>query len=119
MFPSSFLRVDQEENECVADSELPIEVCTCSPQSQLYPGLHQKKCRKLRDVFLLLLCSHENTPAVQYLALELPAHEGCRAFGAGPEEAAKMLRGLEHLSYGDMLSELRCSSWRREGSGET
>ena len=34
------------------------------------------------------------------------AQERCGAFGAGPEEATKMIGGLEHLSYKDRLREL-------------
>ena len=35
---------------------------------------------------------------------EAPSQE--RAVGPGPEEATKMLRGLEHLSYKDSLRDL-------------
>ncbi|KFW06644.1 hypothetical protein N326_08555, partial [Eurypyga helias] len=35
-----------------------------------------------------------------------PTQEGYRPVGASPEEATKMLRGLEHLCYGDRLREL-------------
>ena len=37
----------------------------------------------------------------------------------GPEEDMKMLRGLEHLCYGDRLRELWVLPHRREGSGKT
>ena len=37
---------------------------------------------------------------------EPPTEEGRGGVGAGPEEATKMIRGLEHLSSEDRLREL-------------
>jgi len=45
--------------------------------------------------------------------------QGHGAVGAGPEKAMRMIKCLEHLSYGNRLKELGCSAWRREGSGKT
>ncbi|KAK4821729.1 hypothetical protein QYF61_000272 [Mycteria americana] len=33
--------------------------------------------------------------------------------------ATKLVKGLEHKSYGEQLRELRCLAWRKGGSGET
>ena len=38
--------------------------------------------------------------------LEPPVQEGQGAVGEGPEEAAKVVRGLQQLSYKDRLREL-------------
>jgi len=46
----------------------------------------------------------------------LPTQERCGAVGVGQEEAMKITRGLEHLSYKERLREL---GWIREGFGET
>ncbi|XP_051484831.1 uncharacterized protein LOC127388897 [Apus apus] len=48
-----------------------------------------------------------------------PRQEGHRAVGASPEEATEMMGGLGQLCSGDMLGELGCSAWRREGSRES
>ena len=38
--------------------------------------------------------------------MELLVQEGCGAVGAGPEEAMKTMKGLEHLYYEVMVKKL-------------
>jgi len=66
-------------------------MCAYSPESQQYPGLHQKKRGQQvegRDS-APLLCSGETPPGVLCPALEPPAQAGHGPFGAGPEEGHK------------------------------
>ena len=47
------------------------------------------------------------------------AQERHRPFGAGPEEATKMIPGLEYLSCEEGGESWGCWAWRREGFGQT
>ncbi|PKU30959.1 rna-directed dna polymerase from mobile element jockey-like [Limosa lapponica baueri] len=59
--------------EVLADEHKPA-MCACSPESQPYPGLHQKKCSQQvkQGDSALLLCSGETPPGVLCPALGPP-----------------------------------------------
>ena len=71
----------------------------CSPEGQLYPGLHQEKRGQLvkEGDSAPLLHSGEIPPGVLCLTLQPSAQERYGPVGAGPEEATKMIQELEHL----------------------
>lgn len=71
-----------------------------------WPAGHRRWCCPSTLLFLDPTC----TPVCP-----APIQERQGSFGKSPEEATKLITGLDHwISYRDRLKE--CSAWRREGS---
>ena len=68
-----------------------LAVCTCSPEGQLYPGLHQEKRGQQGEGgdSAPLLCSGETPCGVLRPPLKPSAQERHRPVGAGPEKGHK------------------------------
>jgi len=79
-----------------------------TPTGQPHPGLHQKQRGQQGEGgdSAPLLRSGESPPGVLHPALEPSAQDRHGPVGAGPEEATKFIRGMEHLSYEEKLREL-------------
>lgn len=79
--------------------------CAFEVQSQLYCGVHKKKCdqqvKRLDPPHLLHSC--ETTSGVLYPNLGCPAQEGHEAIRVGPEDSHKNDQRIEHLFYEEKL----------------
>ncbi|KAK4827887.1 LOW QUALITY PROTEIN: hypothetical protein QYF61_022310 [Mycteria americana] len=82
-------------------------MCTCSPESQSHPGLHQKKCGQQAEGGDSP-SSTPLSPRLEYcIQLWGPQHKkDVDLLKRVQRRAMKMIRGLEHLLYEDRLREL-------------
>jgi len=83
-------------------------VYPCSPESQLYLGLHQKKHGQQVEGGdpAPLLCTGEASPGVLCPDVVPSVKERYRPVGVGPEKGHKKDPQTEHLSYEDRLRDL-------------
>lgn len=88
---------------------------TCSPE------LHQKKSDHQVNECLSLLCSCEISSGVLRSAFGPRAEEehGTVRVSPPPEEAMRIVRGLETFPVKDKLREPGLLAWRRESSNKT
>lgn len=66
------------------------------------------------DVSSSLLCSGETPPGTLHSPLGSPAQEIRQQMEVSPEEAGKVITGMEHLYYENRLRELGCKSDSRD-----
>ena len=66
-------------------------MCPCSPEGQLYPGLHQKKCGQQieGDDPAALLCTGETSSRVLHPGVQSLVQERHGPVGVHPEEGHK------------------------------
>ena len=97
-------RLDMNQ-QCVTSDQKANSILGC-----INRGMAAERERGL--TFLLHPC--EVPSEVLCPGLWPPTQEGCGAVGVGPEEAMKMIRGLEHLSYKERLREMGLFSMEKK-----
>lgn len=87
-------------------------VCTCSSESQLYPGLHQRR----GDQY----CEGGDCPSLPSLdsIWSTVSRSDVEPLERVQRRATKITRVLEHLSCEDRLRELGTFSLKKRSSGE-
>ena len=79
----------------------------CTPESQLYPGLHQKCGQQVEGGDPApLLCAGEASPGVLCSDVVSSVQERHGPVGVCPEKGHRNYPQMEHLSYEDRLREL-------------
>jgi len=88
-------------------------VCPCSPESQPYPRLHQKKCGQQvkGGDSAPLLCIGETLPGV--LQLDLESSVETNVLEHIQRRTTKMIQRMEHLSCEDRLKETGLCSLKK------
>ena len=82
-----------------------LTMYTCSPKSQLYPGLRQEKCAQRVEGgdSAPLLCSREITSGVLYPVLEPQHKKDMELLEKFQKRFTKMIGELDHLPYKNRL----------------
>lgn len=85
-----------------------LAMWACSPESQPYPRLHQKRSGQQAEDTILTLFSTFVRPhsehCVQFWGS--PVQDRCGSAGVSPEETTEMIRRLEYVSYEERLRDL-------------